>query len=58
MTTINRNTFLTVKPTTIKQTNPLDYKIVFPYVCAIYSLAVDRGNLFQITRDFKNGRNF
>jgi F-type H+-transporting ATPase subunit delta len=54
MTTINRNTFLTVKPTTIKQTNPLDYKIVFPYVCAIYSLAVDRGNLFQITRDFKN----
>ena len=54
MTTINRNTVMSISPLTIKVMTPLNLKIVVPYACAIYSLAVDRGNLYQITKDFRD----
>ena len=53
MTTINRNTVMSISPLTIKHDSP-NLKIVVPYACAIYSLAVDRGNLYQITKDFRD----
>jgi len=54
MTTINRNTVMSISPLTIRVMTPPNLKIVIPYACAIYSLAVDRGNLYQITKDFRD----
>jgi len=39
-------------------TNTFALKITAPYARALYDLTVDRGNLYQITRDFQSLKTF